>query len=552
MSDWLNSPSNKENAKQGINYLNKGNIIIDEPTTTEPRAIREKCFKQKNLINKDNSLLHKCKPTSTQNVLAVPTGPKIGISIESSTKSKKSTRSISTQTKSKDTTIKSMLPESRIKSLFVLPETKAKETYVNSKGTLTNGGPLANTTLEMVPKKNCYIATGLVSHVASSMSRANRRMLRGKLIAVFNNMHKLARTGGHIVFNDYHRFLGHIPKYIEKGIEIKINVNHNQKMIRVKNELRLETFLECRSNLIKTYENLKVENFTLIKNIHTYLDKHIRTEDKKELTQDFMRRTIATMNQIKTGTFHLQHKKHTKKANTLFCNTPHMCKTNKIWIKDYGGKIATGDPTKTVNYCNKNHYCPSIMDYNNPMATKTWDLGHSENEVIDLNKIDELDKFDYSTSKIDWNMDDWSKLLQDFSSRHPIPPIANNEKLLDDFERDWARMLYGARWKTIIDKIPQKNVEILNTPFEGPFIRLPEPMDREKEKSLEHMKTEIKKKLIIPKSEIDNVNTWKNLKNFLKEKDMMIVSTDKTKKQVIMERKKLITLGEKFLKSKPT
>jgi hypothetical protein len=375
--------------------------------------------------------------------------PKNGTTITASDKKSISKKSISTQTTKKDTTKKSMLPEKRIKSLFVLPEASAKETYVKQNGTLTNGGPLANTTLENVPKKNCNIATGLVSHVASS-------------------------TGGHIVFNDYHRFLGYIPKYIEKGIEIKINVNHNQKMIEIKNDLRYETFLECRSNLIKCYENLKIENYTLINNIHTFLEKNIIGEDKEETTKDFLRRTIATMNQIKTGTFYLQHEKHTKKANTLFCNTSHMCKTNKIWIKDYDGKIATGEPTKTVEHCNKNHYCPNITDYNNPTASKTWDLGHSDNEVIDLNTINELDKFDYSTNKIDWNMEDWSKLLQDFSSRHPIPPIANNEKLLDDFERDWARMLYGARWKNIIDKLPQKNEEKIKTPFEGPFVRLPD------------------------------------------------------------------------------
>jgi hypothetical protein len=548
MKDWLNTPNKLEDNKEAESHpqmdttTNNGSIA-----STQPREIITNCATQVELINKDKSLLHTCNKNSTQ----VDTSKISQITFNSkNTSSNKTVKSISTQTNKNDPTKGVSEPTSRINSLFVIPEAKPAETTVNSRGTLTNGGPLANTTLDAVPKKISNISTGLVSHVATSISKANRRMLRGKLIALFNNIFKLARTGGHIVFNDYHRYLGFIPKYVQKGIEIKINMKQNQKMTQVKNELRLEAFKQCRINLLDTYANLKKENYALIDNIHEYLVINVQTENKEDMIADFMRRAIATMNQIKTGTFHLQHMKHAKKANNLICNTPHMCKTNKIWVKNENGMIATGDPTKTVNYCNKNHYCPTVGDYNNPTASKTWDLGYSVKETLEIKKENEIDKFDYSIEKIDWNIEDWNKLLQNFSSRHPIPPIGNNNKIRDDFERDWARMLYGARWKHIIDNMTtEKKEEKLTTPFESPFIRLPDPLDRDTEKSLESTKTEIKKKLTIPKEEIGNINTWKRLKDFLKDKDMQIVSTDKTKKQVLMKRQKLIEMGEKFLQS---
>jgi hypothetical protein len=552
MKKWLNT-SNGGAESATLLHLNKGNTNItgNINSNDKPRVIKSKCFSQLDLVNKDKSLLHTCNNNATQDGIA-------HIS-ESNTNNifipKKITVTSSTQTVQSDINDKVNLPSTRAKSLFVIPEAKITESTVNSKGTLTNGGPLANTILESVPKRNANISTGLVSHVATSITKNNRRMLRGKLIALFNNVFKLAKTGAHIVFNDYHRYLGITPKYIDRSIEIKMEMFHTPKMTEIKKDLRQETFLQCRLNLLDSYAKLKRENFSLINNIQDYLDKYIQGDNKSELVSDFMRRVIASMNQIKIGTCHLQHKKHTKKANYLICNSPHMCKTNKIWIKekDSNGLIATGDPTKTVNYCNKNHYCPTIYDYINPTATKTWDLGYSDKETLVMSKENEIDNFDYSIEKINWNVDDWSNLLQNFSSRHPIPPTGNNDKILDDFERDWARMLYGARWKHIIDNMPKdkKPMDKIVTPFECPFIRLPDPMSREKEKSLECTKNEIKKKLTLPNKELGNINTWKRLKAFLKEKDMLIVSTDKTKKQVLMPRSKLNALGEKFLQNNP-
>ena len=552
MKKWLNS-ANGSAQKADLSHLNKGNTsntgIIHH--NDKPREISSKCcFTQLELVNKDNSLLHTSNINATQGGKA-----KISTSNENVFVKKAVTTNSSTQTVQNDLNNKVTKPNIRAKSLFVIPEAKISESAVNSKGTLTNGGPLANTTLESVPKRNANISTGLVSHVATSITKNNRRMLRGKLIALFNNVFKLAKTGAHIVFNDYHRYLGITPKYVDRSIEIKMTMVHTPKMTQMKNDLRQETFLQCRLNLLESYSKLKRENFSLIDNIQCYLEKSIGNENKTEIISDFMRRVIASMSQIKIGTYHLQHKKHTKKANYLICNSPHMCKTNKIWIKEKNDKglIATGDPTKTVQYCSKNHYCPTVIDYMNPTSTKTWDLGYSEKETLELAKINQIDNFDYSIEKINWNADDWSNLLQNFSSRHPIPPIGNNEKILDDFERDWARMLYGARWKNIIDNMPRNNkpLDKIVTPFECPFIRLPDPMNREKEKSLECTKNEIKKKLVLPNKELSNINTWKRLKTFLKEKDMLIVSTDKTKKQVLMPRDKLNKLGEKFLLNNP-
>jgi hypothetical protein len=427
----------------------------------------------------------------------------------------------------------------------IIPEKKGINKLLSSRGTLTVG-PLAYCCLDDVPRRNIINATHLVNVFTSGLERKDRRTLRGNIIAILNNAYKQAKCGGHLVFNLYLKEYDIMPEYIIQGAEINIRCTKTKQIEEATRVLHEEIRSSNIKDLKDKYDELKESWVSIVNTIRRFLN--IRME-KREQTS-IMNKIMTLTYKVRLGTIYMQLQRHERKANKSICNTEHLCGTKRVWVTNNEGKVAAGNPVVKKYTCCKNHYIPTVADYMNPRGTMSWELGHIENVNIALKAISAQEKIDYNSNKDYWSIEEWNDFLKDFSSKHSIPSLKPTKALQEEFEKDWQRMMYGMRWKAIIENMPGKEKEEnrINIPFECPFVKLPEPLDKQTEFTMDKNKKKIMKDVM--KHTVGTTdNTWKSLKDFMKREKMELIGTDKTKRNILMKKDKVVEMGERFLKN---
>jgi hypothetical protein len=424
---------------------------------------------------------------------------------------------------------------------LIVPVKKGENTVLCGRGTMTDG-PLAYCNLDYVPKRNIRNATHLVNVFTPSLDRQDRRTLRGNIIALTSNALKQARCGGALIFNLYHQKYDMMPDYIVKGAEVKIKCTMNVQIQEAMRLLHGEILTSNINDLRIKFDELKKEWINMVNTIRRFLNNRLRDKERT----DTMSRIMKLAYKVRLGSIYLQMHKHEKKANKVFCNSEHLCGTKRIWVTNIDGKVAAGEPIARRHRCNKNHYAPSVADYMNPRGNLSWETGRISLEHIEtkVNKI--TPNVDYDVTKSEWSLEEWNTFLKDFSSNHSIPSMKSEKGQKEEFEKDWQRMLYGLRWKAVIDNMPKREEDKLNLPFKCPFVRLPEPLDNHTEMTMEHHKTKIVRSMKDKDNEA-KAKTWKDLQEFMVRENTLLVSTDKTKRNVLMKKDKVIEVGENFL-----
>jgi hypothetical protein len=200
----------------------------------------------------------------------------------------------------------------------------------------------------------------------------------------------------------------------------------------------------------------------------------------------------------------------------------------KINKREEGGEIK-----KLYNYCNENHYdiyphryFPkefnyTLIKYNNKKSNSP-----NSNTITSVEQV--------------------KKFLDKCSSNYSIPPL--NQNFEEEIELGCNRAIYGYRWSENIKSNIEEPEYINSVPYETKNPRFPPIANRIVEGGLEELKSKI---ISIAKEEkkIDTTN-WKNINKICKDNNLLIVPTDKTKKNVVIDIDTYNKLGENFLKSK--
>jgi hypothetical protein len=199
----------------------------------------------------------------------------------------------------------------------------------------------------------------------------------------------------------------------------------------------------------------------------------------------------------------------------------------KINKREEGGELK-----KLYNQCNENHYdvyphryFPKEFNYNKIKYIE------KDNNVIN-NNITSIEQVKIFLNKC--------------SSNYSIPPI--NQKFEDEVELGCNRAIYGYRWSENIKSNIEDPETINNVPYETKNPRFPPLANRIVEGNLDNLKSKIIN-IVKDEKKIDTTN-WKNINKICKENNLLIVPTDKTKKNVLIDIDTYNRLGENFLKSK--
>ena len=173
-----------------------------------------------------------------------------------------------------------------------------------------------------------------------------------------------------------------------------------------------------------------------------------------------------------------------------------------------------------------------------------------------------------STTAKDWN--DW---LKPFSGRHPIFTLTKENVALLRLEESFLRLIFCWRWndrikeeawarsqKTVLTTIPTPITKITLSNYrpanEALNRKLPSPGNMSQELTIrdtfKDFTKQVEKKWTECSPQIIKDTQWtSDLKEFLKTNNHVLVSTDKTKRTLILPREDYNKMGEEFLKEAP-
>ena len=109
------------------------------------------------------------------------------------------------------------------------------------------------------------------------------------------------------------------------------------------------------------------------------------------------------------------------------------------------------------------------------------------------------------------------------------------------------RAQYALRWKAICDLKPRPPAKI-KAPFESLIVSEPATADKITENKMDNIRDKIANINLAPDHKVlNNVKKWKDFNKYLIDEKLMIVSTDKTKKNKILKDTVYSAMGRKFL-----
>lgn len=236
---------------------------------------------------------------------------------------------------------------------------------------------------------------------------------------------------------------------------------------------------------------------------------------------------------------------HRKKFNFLLKNTIHKCHFNNFKIeclKDGTQNLIDMNETKN---CKIDHFTLTIHDYLiklNPMFTTQF-KDKDNITIVNICNKDDNENF---------KPEEW---LTKLGPNNALPFLESKSKMLKEIEINIERSYFQMRWKHKLqakDQTSDKNQNFIESvPFENKKARLPEPLDNKTEDKLFLMKNDILKvfrdlNLKKDQNKID-IQHAKIVKKFCVDNNMVIIPSDKTKRNILISKNEFKEMGFEFL-----
>jgi hypothetical protein len=240
---------------------------------------------------------------------------------------------------------------------------------------------------------------------------------------------------------------------------------------------------------------------------------------------------------------------HRNKYNNIINNTPHDCTFNRtVKTKNIDAQINIRLGRTFKKDCGLDHFI-SFEDYCN---TKKWTPPTSkdfENELKCTSEIaTPLPPPDINSKKdIDHKLQLLADFINNLGPNFAIPSRNKKADLLFNSEILIERGFYALRWKTHLAHLPPNLAPRI--PFYKKNCALPDNIDSPTEAAMLDLKTKILKNL---SSEFDKcdpkiIKNWNFIRKFCKDNNLKIVSTDKSKKNLIFTLSYYNKLGDNFM-----
>ncbi len=231
---------------------------------------------------------------------------------------------------------------------------------------------------------------------------------------------------------------------------------------------------------------------------------------------------------------------HKKKFNYLIKNSIHKCTFDNLQIHLSDNKITLNDKN-IVNRCNKDHFRYKMYEYM-INAIQSFILSDDSNNY---NILNEIIKYENKKPNIEDNL---SKMNPSCS----LPIIKAKNKFLNEIELNVERAFYGLRWNEKIKKNANNGVyETLNTPFDNKRSTLPDKLNNDYEYRLRILKRDIMsvyRNLNLKRDQNKNqLEITKDIRNYCKKNDLIIIQSDKTKRNMIISIDEYKRMGKTFL-----
>jgi hypothetical protein len=326
---------------------------------------------------------------------------------------------------------------------------------------------------------------------------------------------------------------------------------------------------QCINNAIKNLE-LKITN--LRRAIYSSWTDFTRASKIKVATKLLL---ISRMAIWKLATHEVVFNKHYFKFNKLARSIQHTCKAPDTAFNCnlFAGKLNVSLNDDSEN-CRENHYPWSISDY---LKFKDLPISNKQLGSILIVKIQDISDlvtpilgeypaiYDHRAVSIDiagqdkildppkleGNKAEKIKAIESFldnlGPNFAIPNLAS--KTETDIKQDLMldRAQYALRWKAICDLKPRPPAKI-KAPFESLIVSEPATADKITENKMDNIRDKIANINLAPDHKVlNNVKKWKDFNKYLIDEKLMIVSTDKTKKNKILKDTVYSAMGRKFL-----
>jgi hypothetical protein len=326
---------------------------------------------------------------------------------------------------------------------------------------------------------------------------------------------------------------------------------------------------QCLNNAVK---KLEIKKDDLMRTIYSSWTDFTRASKIKVAAKLLL---ISRMAIWKIATHEVTFNKHCFKFNKLARAVDHTCKApdTAFNCSYFSGKLNVTLNNK-IEGCRENHYPWNISDYlkfkdlpvskkqlGSILTVKIPDISDLVEPIIgvypvtrdhravsiDIAKQDKV----LDPPKLEGNKAEKFKaiesFLDDLGPNFAIPNLASKSET--DIKQDLMldRAQYALRWKAICDMNPKPKSK-LKTPFESVIVCEPSAADKLTESKIDNIRDKIANINHAPDHKVlNNVKKWKEFNKYLIEEKLMIVSTDKTKKNKILKNTVYNAMGRKFL-----
>ena len=417
---------------------------------------------------------------------------------------------------------------------------KIQDLPVNKNGTLKyalcKGLDLScflNSNLDHVSNSFSNIINGLVRRWVSNGCPKNKCNKMSKvMIKTMTSTLKFVKNNNSILFAEYLAKIGIYPNFVVNAVHFGKHVTKSTNNTKLLNQLRNVLAKENIELLKEKSRNLLLD----LRFLHKKLN-FITCEHKIEFYRIlFKLRMFVAITQVH---------KHMFKCNNIVCNMTHACVPKVM-------NLENNNNNKTEN-CKINHYPYNVNSYvkqciipYNSVDNFQIESGSefSDTNIMRKTEIPETVK----------DLKYWNKYLSERSSSYSLPILDDTEDIQNKTLSQIGHCFYASKWGDYIRDKEHNNDETvrIRLPFEKSHVSLPPDTDLEKEKAMNRTKVELYElitKASKSKDTIEKKKEWIELKDFVEDNDMIIIGSDKTKRNILTTALDYYEIGNQFIKN---
>ena len=377
---------------------------------------------------------------------------------------------------------------------------------------------------------------------------------------------KISKIFGQILFLRACKMCGIVPEFLQNKFR-----THNWSM----NKINLQPIInQCLKNEISNLEEKKSDLKREIFSLWTDLNKILKPSQNMKLD------LIIHMAIWKRATYEIIYSKHVRKFNILTKSIDHICNTKDTSISCQYQKGSLKIKLDNINKeCKANHYpwdyTKYVSSFDRPASNKqlgsifpkfNFEFDKILSNIIKFNPS-QLEHRAINTNfhnrdctleppKLLGNkankINEIEKFLEKVGPNFAIPSLASKQELSLKQDLMIDRSRFAVRWKKIIE-LQNKNIKTnYKIPFENVIVSEPAQADTHTESKFTELRKKISDINALPENHIENnAKNWKKFNKFLIDEKLMIVSTDKTKRNKLLKNTVYNSLGRKFLAENP-